>query len=86
MATSLNSILEELSRSPDPRPILYYVIGNILNNFCFDGCARKCNLKSRTVAVDGENCDPTNLYRWLECAHVKNLEIDPRLHCTVQKW
>ena len=38
------------------------------------------------MAVDGENCDPMNLYRWPEGAHVKNLEIDPRLLCTVQKW
>ena len=36
--------------------------------------------------MDGENCDPMNLYRWLEGAHVKNLEIDPRLLCTGQKW
>ena len=36
--------------------------------------------------MDGENCDPMNLHRWLEGAHVKNLEIDPRLLCTGQKW
>ena len=38
------------------------------------------------MAVDAENCDPMNLYRWPEGAHVKNLEIDPRLLCTGQKW
>ena len=41
---SLNSILEELNRSPDPRPIFYYVIGNILINFPFDGYVQKCSL------------------------------------------
>ena len=39
-------------------------------------------LMFRTVAVDSENCDPMNLYRWPEGAHVKNLEIVPRLLCT----
>ena len=49
-----------------------------LNNFPFDGCVQKCILKFRTVAVDSENCDPMNLYRWLEGAHVKHFEIDHR--------
>ena len=71
----MNSIVEELSRSPDPQPLYLYVIGNILNKFPFDGCVQKCILKSRTVAVDGENFDPMNLYRWLEGAHVKHFEI-----------
>ena len=38
------------------------------------------------MAVAAENCDTMNLYRWPKGAHVKNLEIDPRLLCTVQKW
>ena len=47
-------------------------------NFPFDGCVRKCILKFPTVAMDGENCDPMNLHRWLEGAHVKNLKIEHR--------
>ena len=38
------------------------------------------------MAVAAENCDTMNLYRWPKGAHVKNLEIDPRLLCTGQKW
>ena len=82
---SLTSIVGELSRSLDPQSVCQCVSGNILNNFPFDGCVQKCILKFRIVAMDGETCDPMNLYRWLEGAHVKNLEIDPRLLCTGQK-
>ena len=31
-----------------------------------------------TVAMDGENFDPMNLYRWLKGAPVKNLKIEHR--------